>query len=364
VVFHLGDFDIPTRKVTGNISEVVTPEEIQWFRNKLGLPEDSLHIVEDAIALGGNEYAMGLVRKDSTILWKGAERGTLYHEAFHRVSLLLFNDAERKNLYDYYRSKNKAYKMSDKEVDENLADEFMDFNLNPFTKHGYEIVRGFKKMLQFLHIIKDATPNQAYEVFRAINSGKFAGIAYNPKSVARFQQIYGDMATYSFNGKTFKNIPTLTDYYNIVESLQALLFSSNHVETIQDVDNIDTNRLYNALVKESNSEVRSEAQRETLKEVVERFESDFLPDVKKSLKQFAIRVIDRKSAEETEKAENEGTNVPFADKASYEVDKVDNAQMSVKMFIAATPKVKFEYSTKDGEEAYCFHVSKRNCIMM
>ena len=27
------DFDIPTRKVTGNISEVVTPEEIQWFRN-------------------------------------------------------------------------------------------------------------------------------------------------------------------------------------------------------------------------------------------------------------------------------------------------------------------------------------------
>lgn len=156
------------------------------------------------------------------------------------------------------------------------------------------------------------------------------------------------MAPYSFNGKDFKNIPTLTDYYNIVESLQALLFSSNNVETIQDVDNIDTNKLYNALVKESNSELRSESQRETLKEIVDRFESDFLPDVKKSLKQFAIRVIDRNGKEEAEKAENEGTNVPFADKASYEVDKVDNAQMSVKMFIAATPKVKFEYSTKDG----------------
>lgn len=43
-------------------------------------------------------------------------------------------------------------------------------------------------MLQFLHVIKDATPNQAYEVFRAINSGKFAGIAYNLNQLKDFNR--------------------------------------------------------------------------------------------------------------------------------------------------------------------------------
>ena len=166
------DFDIPTRKVTGNISEVVTPEEIQWFRNKLGLPEDSLHIVEDAIALGGNEYAMGLVRKDSTILWKGAERGTLYHEAFHRVSLLTISPKERKKIYEFYRNRT-GFVGSDKQVEEALAEDFRQYMLNKVDPELNLLKRAWKAIKNFISKWVWRTDTSIDNIFNRIASGYY-----------------------------------------------------------------------------------------------------------------------------------------------------------------------------------------------
>lgn len=327
-----------------------TKKAVKWLNKKLGLDPNEIEITSTIIhANRAGLQVVGGMTKDSILLWEGAEKGVEYHEAFHRVSLLLLNKDQRDRLYDAYRKNNPSYKLTVKDIEENLADGFMDFNLNPLIKYGYEVTRAFKKFLKFIHVTKNYNPNQIYELYRQINSNKFANVPINKDSLNRFRALYGDMAMYHFNGRDYKTIPTMSAYYDIVNSLQAMLFSVNKVETIEDIDKIDANRLYQALQLEVKSPNRSEAQRMVISEVVEKFEDDFLPMVKSSMKQFAIKIIDKNKHTDAEQADADGTtNAVFSDKASYEVDRVANAQMAVKLFIAGTPKVKFAYSDKDG----------------
>ena len=94
----------------------VTKEEIQWFKNKLGLNAENLEFVDQAIALGNDVFAMGLCKLYSTVLWKGAEQGTLYHEAFHKVSLLLLSPQERRKIYNYYKKLHNTEDVADSEI--------------------------------------------------------------------------------------------------------------------------------------------------------------------------------------------------------------------------------------------------------
>lgn len=334
----------PTKRV------INTKKAVKWLNRKLGLDPNEVEITSTLIhANRAGLQVVGGMTKDSILLWEGAEKGVEYHEAFHRVSLLLLDKDQRDRLYDAYRKANPSYKLTVKDIEENLADGFMDFNLNPFIKYGYEITRAFKKFLKFIHVTKNLDTNQIYELYRQINSGKFANVPINKDSLNRFRGLYGDIAMYHFNNRDYRTIPTMSAYYDIVNSLQAMLFSVNKIETIDDIDKIDANKLYQVLQAESQSPYRSEAQRAVISEVVEKFEDDFLPMVKSSMKQFAIRIIDKNRNEATEQADANGTtNAVFSDKASYEIDRTANAQMAVKLFIAGTPKVKFTYTEKDG----------------
>ena len=334
----------PTKRI------INTKKSVKWLNRKLGLDPNEVEITSTLISVNrAGLQVVGGMTKDVILLWEGAEKGVEYHEAFHRVSLLLLDKDQRDRLYDAYRKANPSYKLTVKDIEENLADGFMDFNLNPFIKYGYEITRVFKKLLKFIHVTKNLDTNQIYELYRQINSGKFANVPINKDSLNRFRGLYGDMAMYHFNNRDYRTIPTMSAYYDIVNSLQAMLFSVNKIETIDDVDKIDANKLYQVLQAESQSSYRSEAQRAVISEVVEKFEDDFLPMVKSSMKQFAIRIIDKNRNEATEQADANGTtNAVFSDKASYEIDRTANAQMAVKLFIAGTPKVKFTYTEKDG----------------
>ena len=76
----------------------VTKEEIQWFKNKLGLNAENLEFVDQAIALGNDVFAMGLCKLYSTVLWKGAEQGTLYHEASIKYHCYYVSSEKKKNI--------------------------------------------------------------------------------------------------------------------------------------------------------------------------------------------------------------------------------------------------------------------------
>lgn len=353
------DFDIPTRKVTGNISEVVTPEEIQWFRNKLGLPEDSLHIVEDAIALGGNEYAMGLVRKDSTILWKGAERGTLYHEAFHRVSLLTISPKERKKIYEFYRNRT-GFVGSDKQVEEALAEDFRQYMLNKVDPELNLLKRAWKAIKNFISKWVWRTDTSIDNIFNRIASGYYNRSKQNSAAVNEFLAAYkGAGAPFKVRGHKFKNINN-TQFKETVNSLIGALFTLNNVRLRDDLQNLNYGVLKAALKPEITAKLVEKGtitkeQGEVRNEIYNTFDTVFKPEIINKLNEYQIRAVDKQEnidAEIDEKAVGNDVGDQMANyiQEQLAVSVKDNALASIKIFIATMPRTEFVMKQKTNSD--------------
>jgi hypothetical protein len=353
------DFDIPTRKVTGNISEVVTPEEIQWFRNKLGLPEDSLHIVEDAIALGGNEYAMGLVRKDSTILWKGAERGTLYHEAFHRVSLLTISPKERKKIYEFYRNRT-GFVGSDKQVEEALAEDFRQYMLNKVDPELNLLKRAWKAIKNFISKWVWRTDTSIDNIFNRIASGYYNRSKQNSAAVNEFLAAYkGAGAPFKVRGHKFKNINN-TQFKETVNSLVGALFTLNNVRLRDDLQNLNYEVLKAALKPEITAKLVEKGtitkeQGEVRNEIYNTFDTVFKPEIINKLNEYQIRAVDKQEnidAEIDEKAVGNDVGDQMANyiQEQLAVSVKDNALASIKIFIATMPRTEFVMKQKTNPD--------------
>ncbi len=353
------DFDIPTRKVAGNISEVVTPEEIQWFRNKLGLPEDSLHIVEDAIALGGNEYAMGLVRKDSTILWKGAERGTLYHEAFHRVSLLTISPKERKKIYEFYRNRT-GFVGSDKQVEEALAEDFRQYMLNKVDPELNLLKRAWKAIKNFISKWVWRTDTSIDNIFNRIASGYYNRSKQNSAAVNEFLAAYkGAGAPFKVRGHKFKNINN-TQFKETVNSLVGALFTLNNVRLRDDLQNLNYGVLKAALKPEITAklvekETITKEQGEVRNEIYNTFDTVFKPEIINKLNEYQIRAVDKQEnidAEIDEKAVGNDVGDQMANyiQEQLAVSVKDNTLASIKIFIATMPRTEFVMKQKTNPD--------------
>lgn len=353
------DFDIPTRKVTGNISEVVTPEEIQWFRNKLGLPEDSLHIVEDAIALGGNEYAMGLVRKDSTILWKGAERGTLYHEAFHRISLLTISPKERKKIYEFYRNRT-GFVGSDKQVEEALAEDFRQYMLNKVDPELNLLKRAWKAIKHFISKWVWRTDTSIDNIFNRIASGYYNRSKQNSDAVNEFLAAYkGAGAPFKVRGHKFKNINN-TQFKETVNSLVGALFTLNNVRLRDDLQNLNYGVLKAALKPEITAKLVEKGtitkeQGEVRNEIYNTFDTVFKPEIINKLNEYQIRAVDKQEnidAEIDEKAVGNDVGDQMANyiQEQLAVSVKDNALASIKIFIATMPRTEFVMKQKTNPD--------------
>lgn len=353
------DFDIPTRKVTGNISEVVTPEEIQWFRNKLGLPEDSLHIVEDAIALGGNEYAMGLVRKDSTILWKGAERGTLYHEAFHRVSLLTISPKERKKIYEFYRNRT-GFVGSDKQVEEALAEDFRQYMLNKVDPELNLLKRAWKAIKNFISKWVWRTDTSIDNIFNRIDSGYYNRSKQDSAAVNEFLAAYKDAgAPFKIRNHKFKNI-TNTQFKETVNSLVGALFTLNNIRLRDDLQNLNYGVLKAALKPDITAKLVEKGtitkeQGEVRDEIYNTFDTVFKPEIMNKLNEYQIRAVDKQEnidAEIDEKAVGNSVGDQMANyiQEQLSVSVKDNALASIKIFIATMPRTEFVMKQKTNPD--------------
>ena len=353
------DFDVPTRKVTGNISEVVTPEEIQWFRNKLGLPEDSLHIVEGVIALGGNEYAMGLVRKDSTILWKGAERGTLYHEAFHRVSLLTISPKERKKIYELYRNRT-GFVGSDKRIEEALAEGFKQYMLNKVDPELNLLKRAWKAIKNFISKWVWRTDTSIDNIFNRIDSGYYNRSKQDSAAVNEFLAAYkGAGAPFKIRNHKFKNI-TNTQFKETVNSLVGALFTLNNTRLRDDLQNLNYGVLKAALKPDITAKLVEKGtitkeQGEVRDEIYNTFDTVFKPEIINKLNEYQIRAVDKQEnidAEIDEKAVGNSVGDQMANyiQEQLSVSVKDNALASIKIFIATMPRTEFVMKQKTNPD--------------
>lgn len=366
------DIDIPMRRLTGKVTKEVSNEEIEWFKKKLGFQSDSLTIVDDAISLGNNVYAMGLVRQDSTLLWKGAETGTLYHEAYHRISLLTISPKERRKIYEAYRNRTGLIG-TDKDIEEALAEDFRQYMLNKVEPDLNIIKRAWKAIKNFISKWVWRTDTTIDNIFDRINTGYYSRSKQNSAAVQEFLNAYkGAGAPFKLGGHNFKNI-TNTQFKESVNSLVASLFTLNNIKMRDDLTGLNYSLLKSALEPSltdklvENGKITKE-QGEARKEIYETFDSVFLPTIIRKLNEYQIRAIDKQEnidQEIDEKAEGSAVGDQMATyiSESLETSVKDNALASIKIFIATMPKREFYEADVKKEDGTITKVQKTRTVL-
>lgn len=366
------DIDIPMRRLTGKVTKEVSNEEIEWFKKKLGFQSDSLTIVDDAISLGNNVYAMGLVRQDSTLLWKGAETGTLYHEAYHRISLLTISPKERRKIYEAYRNRTGLIG-TDKDIEEALAEDFRQYMLNKVEPDLNIIKRAWKAIKNFISKWVWRTDTTIDNIFDRINTGYYSRSKQNSAAVQEFLNAYkGAGAPFKLGGHNFKNI-TNTQFKESVNSLVASLFTLNNIKMRDDLTGLNYSLLKSALEPSltdklvENGKITKE-QGEARKEIYETFDSVFLPAIIRKLNEYQIRAVDKQEnidQEIDEKAEGSAVGDQMATyiRESLETSVKDNALASIKIFIATMPKREFYEAEVKKEDGTITKVQKTRTVL-
>ena len=366
------DIDIPMRRLTGKVTKEVSNEEIEWFKKKLGFQSDSLTIVDDAISLGNNVYAMGLVRQDSTLLWKGAETGTLYHEAYHRISLLTISPKERRKIYEAYRNRTGLIG-TDKDIEEALAEDFRQYMLNKVEPDLNIVKRAWKAIKNFISKWVWRTDTTIDNIFDRINTGYYSRSKQNSAAVQEFLNTYkGAGAPFKLGGHNFKNI-TNTQFKESVNSLVASLFTLNNIKLRDDLTGLNYSLLKSALEPSltdklvENGKITKE-QGEARKEIYETFDSVFLPAIIRKLNEYQIRAIDKQEnidQEIDEKAEGSAVGDQMATyiRESLETSVKDNALASIKIFIATMPKREFYEADVKKEDGTITKVQKTRTVL-
>ena len=163
-------------------------KEVKWLHNKLG-KDIPIELREGLINIANSSRkAFGQLSKDGIRLSNIAEEGTVYHEAFHRVSLLYLDPIQRENIYNEARTKYSelSKSSSDREVEENLAERFKDYIQDKEKNPNHNILGKIGEFFQNLwYLVKKVftgpsrlTNLDIDKLFSSIQSGKFK--SYKP----------------------------------------------------------------------------------------------------------------------------------------------------------------------------------------
>ena len=173
-------------------------------------------------------------------------KGSMYHEAFHRVSLFILSEQDRKKMYEDARKNNPELQgMADRAVEEWLADRFADFVLDAQQqKQGkyYDgknfVTRAFQKLVDKIRSIirrltnANLTPRYVdmNKLFRNMYSGRYAYAKVTSRNAELFQQTYFDHMPYlgfMSNGKEIAE--SATQFENIRRHLLAMFIEASDV---------------------------------------------------------------------------------------------------------------------------------------
>lgn len=316
-------------------------EAIEWLSNTLGIIPEIVDGVIDVTEAGGN--VVGRVTEDSILLSDTAIDGVQYHEAWHRVSQLLIDDKRRKKIYQRFNKRSNS-NLSDKEIDEILADSFKDFMINDAKTFDFETNNWFKRIYDFIRLWVRTGSYGLAKLYSQINRGKFSGIKPSEQNIERFRQIYsGKGPNYEVNGYKFQNIQKQKQFDDICKSLLYAFFN------IAFADGHSIN--YSDLNKEKPTFERLklivQAQlykypNPVIQEIYDNFDNIFAKEIAIRLKNLGIRTIDSKEEDTISNIEEgaEGVNIGQHTVEGMNISIKDNAPAEVKFFIQTIPDYK------------------------
>jgi hypothetical protein len=182
-VMDFFNFDAPTKRMKRSEVErqkkINTVKAKKWLKSKLGLNEEQIDIVDGVIRQFANgEAVYGIANADGIAISNMAVEGVQYHEAWHRVSLLYLDNDTRNKLYTEFKKQHpKLSKVSDKVLEEAIADSFMDYMLNDkeskFRYYINKIFRNIKKLLGLQTSLGKASLNNVFDMIKYGDFSKY-----------------------------------------------------------------------------------------------------------------------------------------------------------------------------------------------
>ncbi len=340
-------------------------KETKWL--KQNLRNVRLDLVDKYIKILTNGRAVhGMFKRNAITLYKAAEEGTGYHEAFHAVSLLYLTEKERTKLYKEAKSKYNMAKSTNKEVNEKLAEEFRKFILSgeDTVEVTNPILRFFKDLLDFIVTFVTGRYHPSdltiERLFKSIARGKYA---YAKPIRTNLMKMSDE--EYLSTGLGFSAEET----DNVVNYMLYLLVNNNNISTPKDIGNISFDPVANELlrrkaalqniIKTLNAKATKTAKDEQDLINATQFES-IISTVIGNINYFkgilddrlmSLNIKKRKDVNddgeeynedegESESAVVEGTKISRINQSTYEFNKANNILANVKLFIATLPNSK------------------------
>ena len=194
--------------------ERMTAEELVIFKDwaKKNVPNMPYEVLDNIINTFDNKTAWGVFENNTIKFYKGALRGTEYHEAFEgiwkafvtpeqRVAILEEFKARRGTFIDRQSGKKILFdEATDSQAKERIADDFADYRLGKLSAKtlGERISQFFKNIIEFFKSFgRHASLKE--DLFKTIDTGKFKGsVITTPIEVPVYRKIEGVTETQAF----------------------------------------------------------------------------------------------------------------------------------------------------------------------
>lgn len=332
-------------KVSYNLSR-----EITRFRRMLGKKAGGdIKIVDKLIKVIGESgrpgWAWSIMNEDGVTLYEKPAEGAIYHEAFHRVSLLLLSPEEQKQLYKQARKEYSLYNRSDNEVEEFLAEKFRESVLSERNEKGFvgRILSNIKNFIKTFLGLNKTKIDGIDSFFKAIRDGKYKYAKINKAALISFNNRYTNAdVPLTINGITFQRIYNSSILTNIVNTLTAMTIDVNGIQDIESLSRgISFKDVKNQLITlrdkhlaASENEAFDEITRMNYKskvdlynEIIDNFETVFVPLIDVKLQGYNIKRIENKLNDKDDL--NDLVNDEI--RSSYEFSAKENAQADVRI---------------------------------
>ena len=326
--------------------------EIKWFNSFLAL-------------LGNDTAVIGRCYADAILLSRLAEEGVEWHEAFHRVVELLLTEEERKKVYSAYKNSilhlNRR-KMTDQEVAEALADQFMYFMQNrPTIKLSWNIKKMFRDINDWTKMLLNIGSIRLCKLMVQTASGRFRNVKPTEEAKQRFKKFAKNGLNYSVNGVEFEHLLNGTQLKDLVDGIVFALINEEtqdiSVDKITDIKtNVETFKNSPAYKKWMARFDENHPTRKILEEAVKNYDA-ILPYVLTQISQFATDFKEVQQEENDDAKEGRGENINDGDtdltseeemgqvgmgienhtKDSYEASQFSRTTQKVRFFFAGIP---------------------------
>lgn len=326
--------------------------------------------------------------------------GVQYHEAFHRVLELLLRPSERQKIYDWYKSREGNYNMSDTEIAEGLANLYMDaqnnYDDNEFSNN--KVVALFQKIKAGVQFARDLGSIRLTLLSAIMSTGWYktkAGNKIRKENLERFKAKFGDSLHYDvYNQKTgmkhsFENILNNEQLNDCVETIAFYIvekaLEEGRVNAVG--DNIDKLTITGTNIKKligvdmmkqlmgEDPEVPvPEAQAKAFQEIFKQGKEKYITDkngvaigkeqyypnfaviadrvyakIANISKEGVVRNTNDEDMQEQLEAGSAGAYMDYVGKESYEMSKLQSVSQKAKFFFGTVPYVKWANANNHEE---------------